>query len=87
MNVVSVYAVDWGMYAEQLHHSHEFEYVIGWVHGAIVKETDDFIAIAHQNFDSGDVRHVSTIPKVCILRRIDYCTLRQTDYEVNIIGK
>lgn len=70
--VVSVKAVDWGMYGEQVSRDTDFQMVTGWVHGEVVKEDDSLIAIAHQVFDAGDVRHVVVIPKVCILERIDH---------------
>lgn len=51
--------------------SGDFQTVIGWIHGQIVKETDESIVIAFQVFDDG-VRHVVTIPTECILERIEY---------------
>lgn len=69
--IVSVRAVDWGIYGEQMPADHNFAIVTGWIHGQIVKETDEFVAIAFQVFDDGGVRHVATIPKVCILERVE----------------
>jgi hypothetical protein len=69
--IVSVRAVDWGIYGEQMPADSDFQIVTGWIHGQIIKETDEFIAIAFQVFDDGGVRHVATIPKVCILERIE----------------
>jgi hypothetical protein len=72
MQAVSIRAVDWGMYSEQVSRDTDFQMVTGWVHGQIIKETEEIIAIAHQVFDAGDVRHVVVIPKVCILERINH---------------
>lgn len=72
--IVSIQAVDWGMYSEQMSRNHDFQMVTGWVHGEVVKETDDLLVIAHQSFDGGDVRHVVVIPKACILKRVDHKT-------------
>lgn len=68
----SIKAVDWGMYGEQVSRDTDFQLIVGWVHGEVIKETSDLIAIAHQVFDGGDVRHVVVIPKVCILERRDH---------------
>ncbi len=67
----SIRAADWGIYSEQLPADHDFQIVTGWIHGHVVKETDEFIALAFQVFDDGGVRHVVTVPKVCILERIE----------------
>ena len=70
--IVSIQAVDWGMYAEQVSRDTDFQIIIGWVHGEVIKETADLIVIAHQVFEAGDVRHVVVIPKVCILSRVTH---------------
>lgn len=71
--IVSIQAVDWGMYSEQVDTDSEFEPINGWVHGAIVRESAEFVAIAHQTFHDGvQVRHVVAIPKACILQRIEH---------------
>lgn len=73
MKVVSILALDWGMYSEQVSADYEFECITGWVHGQVVRETETFVAIAHQVFHAGvDVRHVVVIPKVCIIQRVDH---------------
>lgn len=70
--IVSIYAMDWGTYYDQVSKDIDFKLVKGWVHGQIIKETEDFLAVAQQVFDEGDVRVVVTIPKACILERIDH---------------
>lgn len=72
MTVVSLYAMDWGTYYDQMSKDAEFKLVKGWVHGQIVAETDEHLAIAQQVFDEGDVRVVVTIPRMCVLKRIDH---------------
>lgn len=79
MQVVSIRAVDWGIYGEQMPADSDFQIVTGWIHGQIIKETDEFLAIAFQVFDDGGVRHVATIPKVCILGRIEHQPTNEKD--------
>jgi len=54
----------------------ELRLVTGISVGHIVKETDDFISIAVDHFDTGEwpYRQCSSIPKACIKRmtRLDY---------------
>ena len=70
--IVAVYASDWGMYAEQISRSHDFKVIRGWVFGELVSETDAHLVIAHHSFEDGDLRHVTTIPKVNIMGRWDF---------------
>ena len=70
--IVSIYAVDWGTYYEQVSRNTDFKIVKGWVHGQVVKEEEEYLVIAQEVFDEGDVRIVVTIPKVCIIRRVDH---------------
>jgi hypothetical protein len=73
MKIVSILAMDWVMYSEQISADYEFEPVAGWVHGQVVRETETSVAIAHQVFhEGGEVRHVVVIPKVCIIQRVDH---------------
>lgn len=75
MKVVSLYAMDWGTYHDQTSINTEFKLVKGWIHGQIIQENDEYLALAQQVFDEGDVRIVVTIPKVCIIKRVDHADI------------
>lgn len=72
LEIVAVYASDWGMYSDQVSRDHPFQLVRGWVVGVLVGETPDQLVIAHHSFTDGDLRHVTTIPKVNVLARWDF---------------
>lgn len=51
----------------------DFQLVYGWVIGELVLEDEDKLIIAHHSFkDEGQVRHITTIPKVCVIKRFDF---------------
>lgn len=70
--IVAVYASDWGAYCAQISGDHAFELVRGYVVGELVREDDHMLVLAHHSFDGGDLRHVTTIPKVNIIGRWDF---------------
>jgi hypothetical protein len=68
--LIAVYAT--GGYGDQVPLYYPFELVYGWIYGELVRETADMVVIAHQVFDSGEGRHISTIPKSNIIRRREF---------------
>lgn len=70
--MIAVYASDWGYYGEQVPLYFPFSAVYGWIYGILVSETDDVLVIAHQVFDSGEARHISTITKSSIIERREF---------------
>ena len=61
-DIVEVSAVDWGIYAEQLDVTYEFNVVRGRIYGQVVRVTDDSIAVAPQVFSDGGCRYALAIP-------------------------
>ena len=73
MNIVAVYARDWGCYCAQIEAVHKFELVYGWVIGRLLVEDDEKLVIAHHWFPKEDqVRHTTTVQKSCVIRRVDF---------------
>lgn len=72
LEIVAVYASDWGAYCDQVSRDHEFVMVRGWVVGELVREDDQTLVIAHHSFTGGDLRHVTTIPLANVLGRWDF---------------
>lgn len=70
--LIAVYASDWGYYGEQVADYFPFAPVYGWVYGQLLRETEEILVIAHQVFDAGDARHVSTITKSSIIERREF---------------
>jgi len=73
--LVKVKAVDWGYRDDSDGYEIKeggFTPYIGWLHGQIVEETDDYLAIAHETFENNRVRKVTSIPKSAILERVDF---------------
>lgn len=61
-SIVAVRAVDWGMETEQYPATAGFTIVRGVVYGQVIKCNDEFISVAMQVFDGGDVRFVLSLP-------------------------
>ena len=72
VTVVAVYASDWGTFGDQVTRDHEFAFVRGWVYGELVAEDADKLVVAHHAFDDDGLRHVTILPKVNVLRRLDW---------------
>lgn len=65
-DVVAVTAVDWGIYASQVHRDDKFSIVYATLYGEVVEVMDDGIVLAPQVFNDGGLRSVLTVPTVCI---------------------
>jgi hypothetical protein len=70
--IVSITAVDWAIYTEQMPVKSEFKMIRGDIVGFLVQEDDDKIVLAMQWFQDGDIRPTLVVPKVCILTREDF---------------
>lgn len=65
-DIVAVRAVDWGYEGEQHPATAAFTIVRGTIYGQVIKCNDEWITLAFQVFDGGDVRSVLSIPWVTV---------------------
>jgi hypothetical protein len=65
-DIVELFAVDWGIHAEQLSANYPFEIVRGWIYGQVIRMTEDGITVAPQVFETGEVRYALAMPWVTI---------------------
>lgn len=62
-----VTATDWAHYDQQVDTAYEFTPIVGQIVGFLIKETDDYVVLAHQRFaKEDDVRFTSVITKSSI---------------------
>jgi hypothetical protein len=70
--VIAVYATDWAYRSTETRpDDNSIGPMRAWVTGFLWKETDDFISIASHIFDDNDGRHILSIPKVNIIKRVN----------------
>lgn len=67
-DVVAIRAVDWGFESEQYPSTAGFTIVRGTLFGMVIAVNEEWVTIAPQVFDSGDVRCALSIPWVCVGR-------------------
>lgn len=67
-DVVAIRAVDWGFESEQHPSTAGFTIVRGTLFGMVIVVNDEWVTIAPQVFDSGDVRCAISIPWVTVER-------------------
>jgi len=73
--LVKVKAVDWGYWDDPGGYEIKegaFKTYIGWLHGQVIEETDEYIAIGHETFEGNKVRKTTSIPKSAILEIIEF---------------
>lgn len=80
---MSIKAIDWCYYSDIYYTvDNDFPLIDGEIVGMVVKETDEYIAIAHQLFEDGKkTRHVTSIPKVTIkeIIELEICKCQNTE--------
>lgn len=65
-DVVAINAVDWGYEDDQLAASSDFSIVRARIYGEVILCNDEWITVAFQVFDGGDVRCTLSIPWVTV---------------------
>lgn len=66
-SVVAIEAVDWGMWSEQTTPDDSgLTIVRGTLYGQVVFCNDEWVTLAHQVFETGDVRWCISIPWVTV---------------------
>lgn len=71
--VVTVKAVDWSHYADQLSIDTDFGPLVGAITGFLIQESSDFVVLAHQLFEHGEQARATTcIPCPNIIEIIRY---------------
>lgn len=65
-DVVAIRAVDWGYEGEQNPATSAFDIVRGRVYGEVIVCNDEWITVASQVFDGGDVRCALSVPWVTV---------------------
>ena len=64
MRLIIAYCTDWAVYAQQTPKTTPYDIERGYVAGILINETPDAYIIAHHEFNGGDCRHVTALPKV-----------------------
>ncbi len=71
--IVKIKAVDWTHFPKETDmRDSDYTPMIGWVHGQVVKETREYISVAHETFDDGTARDVTTVPKKVIVEITEF---------------
>lgn len=69
-DVVAIRAMDWGYEDEQFPATAAFTIVRGRIYGEVIVCNDEWITLAFQVFDSGDVRCALSVPWVTVTELI-----------------
>lgn len=82
--LVKIKAIDWGYWDDANGYEVKegsFKPYIGWLFGKVIEETDDYIAVAHETFEDGRVRKITSVPKSAVEEIIEFERIKNVKAE------